>query len=960
VTGPPADDELEPLVERCITAFETEGEAALERICAEHPARAPVLRERIRQLEELGLMRRADASQAESFPERLGDFKLVERIGAGGMGVVYRARQESIGREVALKIVRPEQLYFPQAKARFRREIETIGRLQHPSIVPVYCVGEEAGAPYFAMELLRGASLAQLLRSFAGREPSGLHGRDFARAVATIARDADVTPEAAEANWLFAGSWSESCARVVRQVADALAHAHGRGVLHRDVKPSNVVVTPRGRVVLLDFGLATSRADGEITRTGALLGSIPYFSPEQTRGDGKGLDGRTDVYSLGVTLYELLTLRLPYEQHETSALLAAIVAGRPRPPRALNRAVGRDFETVCLTAMNADRGGRYASAAEFARDLDNLLARRPIEARRAGALVHVARWMQREPAKAVALLLLLLLLVGGPLAYAAFQHRANVRLETARLRTDEQRSRADRLLQQARATIDRLVEPLRGEETDDIAEIARLKKEILLQAGATYASFSPAELADPAFQRDLGQLARQLGDIWRALNDRTEAKRSYQEAVDRLEPLALTNPQEVEPIEELAAARTSLAHLLADGGSFDDAIELLRAAIADLERLSPPDAAPARRTLIWCDAQGSAGLLLTAKGDQRDGEEMSRRAIDALRRLDRREGGAGRARAKLGEACTSLGLSLQWVSGRKADAEALLREAVDLFDDEARRDPDDRLSQKHAAEARISLARLQLSTRRGAEALETARSAVQILEPCVKRFPAVKLYRRNLAQALEEAADAGLALARSDDARRDADRALLMMRELRDSDPELDSLEFASAQVCLSHVLAAQRDPEAARRLAASSIDWIEANGGKLAPNVRAQALRTWRWDLLRYEAELGAGDRLRDGLREQLDRAAAPADWLRAARLLARGAVVVRHDEALTDGEQDERAGALEDALIAALQAAKQKGASIAELGDDPSILALASRPDARAALARAGLVLPDRGGSN
>src|SRR5262249_38656391 len=158
-------------------------------------------------------------------------------------------------------------------------------------------------------------------------------------------------------------------------------------------------------------------------------------------------------------------------------------------------------------------------------------------------------------------------------------------------------------------------------------------------------------------------------------------------------------------------------------------IALFRAAIAALEELSPPDAAPTRRALIWCDAQGSAGLLLTAKGSQREGEEMSRRAIEALRRLDAREGGAGRARAKLGEACTTLGVSLQWVSGRKADAEALLREAVDLFDDEAQRDPQDRLSQKHAAEARVALARLLLSTRRAAEALATARRAMEKLEP---------------------------------------------------------------------------------------------------------------------------------------------------------------------------------------------------------------------------------------
>src|SRR6185436_11348975 len=143
---------LVPLVEQCLAALEDEGDAALERVYAQHPAEAATLRDRIRQLRELGLVRLPGTPASDAFPERLGEFRLLQRIGIGGMGVVYRARQESLGRDVALKVVRPEQLYFPQAKERFRREIETIGRLQHPSIVPVYCVGEEAGAPYFAME----------------------------------------------------------------------------------------------------------------------------------------------------------------------------------------------------------------------------------------------------------------------------------------------------------------------------------------------------------------------------------------------------------------------------------------------------------------------------------------------------------------------------------------------------------------------------------------------------------------------------------------------------------------------------------------------------------------------------------------------------------------------------------------------------------------------------------------
>jgi hypothetical protein len=317
-------------------------------------------------------------------------------------------------------------------------------------------------------------------------------------------------------------------------------------------------------------------------------------------------------------------------------------------------------------------------------------------------------------------------------------------------------------------------------------------------------------------------------------------------------------------------------------------------------------------------------------------------------------------KAQLGEACTSLGASLLWITGRKADAEALLREAVDLFDDLAARDPLGRLGAKHAAEARTFLARALLFSGRAADALVCARRSEQELAPLVQRFPEVKLFRRNLAEAQEETASASLALGALDDARRDAESALALMLELRDSDPEQDALGYASTQILLSHVLAAQREFEPARRLAASAVDWIEATGGELDAKLHANSVRTWRWDLLRCDAELGAGDRLVAGLRGQLRDAALPADWLEAARLLARGAVVVRHDEARSDGEQDEQAGALEDALLATLRTAREKGCDLAGLSADPALVELARRAELRAALTAAGLAVKDPGASN
>src|SRR5690606_32092732 len=214
------------------------------------------------------------------FPERLGDFRLLERLGGGGMGVVYRAEQVSLRREVALKLVRPDQLYFPGTRERFRREVAIVAGLSHPGIVPVYAFGEEDGLPFFAMEYVRGATLAETLDALRGGTFGPAGGEAIAAAIA--ARSASADDGAASA--MFEGAWEQICTRIAREIAEALEHAHRRGVVHRDVKPSNVMVTSSGRVMLLDFGLSSTSGSERITRSGSVLGSLAYMAPEQLRG----------------------------------------------------------------------------------------------------------------------------------------------------------------------------------------------------------------------------------------------------------------------------------------------------------------------------------------------------------------------------------------------------------------------------------------------------------------------------------------------------------------------------------------------------------------------------------------------------------------------------------------------------------------------------------------------------
>ncbi len=402
--GSDRSQELEQLVFEAIERRAQGGAEALERWLSEHGGRAGEVRAELERLARIGLLPGSPAV-ASCFPERLGDFRLIERLGAGGMGVVYAAEQVSLGRPVA--------------------------RLQHPGIVPVYTVGEEQGLPYFAMERLDGCTLADVLRALAGRDPASLAGADLARAV---------QPDAPGRGAMFEGAWIDACLRLARDLAEALEHAHSRGVVHRDVKPSNVALTRSGRAMLLDFGLALSGGeDQRLTRSGFLAGSLAYMSPEQLEGRSD-LDGRTDVWSLGVTLYELLTLSQPFEGGTQETTRERILRGEFPRPRAHNARLAADVETVVLAAMERDRARRYATAGDLARDLGNLLARRPIEARRLGLSLRILRWGQRHPRATAAWL------AAVPLALAALGAIAWIQSERSRteggLRQEAQKSAA--------------------------------------------------------------------------------------------------------------------------------------------------------------------------------------------------------------------------------------------------------------------------------------------------------------------------------------------------------------------------------------------------------------------------------------------------------------------------------------------------------------------------------------
>jgi serine/threonine protein kinase len=473
--------------------------------------------------------------------ENIPDFELLGLLGHGGMGVVYKARQISLPRVVALKMIRTGDRASPDLLARFQAEAEALARLQHPNIVQVYKVGAHDGCPYLAMEVLDGGGLD---RQLAGRPQP---------------------PRAA--------------AELVETLARAMHCAHARGIVHRDLKPANILLQRRTTTdntdstdekkceaslsvlsvlsvvdfipKIADFGLAKRLEAGRAqTLTGAVLGTPSYMAPEQAAGAAHAAGPPADVYALGALLYECLTGRPPFRGPSPLETLRQVQTEEPVPPSRLQPGVPRDLETVCLKCLQKEPGKRYASALALADDLRRFLGNEPVRARPVSRPERAVKWARRRPAAAALVGLSTLLVVGG--GAEACWHVARVRAE---------RDAAERNFRRAFRAVDEMLAQVAEEPPAGEPRTAEGRRELLERALRFYQECLREGGDDPAVRKEAALASGRMGDFLRLLGRYDEAAEAYRQGIRRLDALVAEFPDDPACREALANCHNFLGEL---------------------------------------------------------------------------------------------------------------------------------------------------------------------------------------------------------------------------------------------------------------------------------------------------------------------------------------------------------------------------------------------------------------
>jgi len=666
--------------------------------------------------------------QPENHPGLFGDYELLEEIARGGMGVVYRARQRSLNRLVALKMIGTGRSASALELRRFRIEAEAAAQLEHPAIVPIYEVGEHDGFAYFSMQFIEGGSLEDCLARF----------RKDVR----------------------------SAARLIVTVARAVHHAHRHGILHRDLKPANILLDSTGQPHITDFGLAKRITPDEpmqslfagepparrtstqaMTQLGVIVGTPNFMPPEQADPRRGPVTIAADVYGLGAVFYTLLTGRPPFTGESTIGVLMQVVAEPPPAPRRSNPKVDHDLEFICLKCLEKTPERRYASAEDVARELERWLAGEPIKARPVSALGRTWKWARRRPTAAalvvVSAVAALALTIGG----LWYGDRLRGALQEAR----QGRDAAQRNYLLAARAVEDMVRRMEDETLPALPAVERVRRAVLLDALEFNKQFLAERDEDPKVCFEAGKAYRRVGGIHRLLGQLDQALSACDSARALQQAACQQLAHDPEPRRELAVVEQQRGSLLDTVGQLEEAEQAFLAAQRLREELlqSHPDDAESQRQLARI--QADLGSLLGELGRTDEAERSLHRAVEISARLAKEHPDTARHLFEQARSLGSLGRVVA-DSGRPRLAEPSFRKAVELCAHLAGQHPTEPQYRKGLARARVNLGALLAwsvrAPRRLAEAEEELSEARDLCRKLVEDFPDVPEYRQELASSL--------------------------------------------------------------------------------------------------------------------------------------------------------------------------------------------------------------------
>ena len=559
--------------------------------------------------------------------KRLGDFRLLREVGRGGMGVVYEAEQISLGRRVALKVLPFAAVLDSRQIARFKHEAQAAGQLNHPNIVSVFAVGVERGVHYYAMQFIDGQPLDRVVAEMRERylPASADRTKPYGPSVDAISTQrSSLTSRPAGSSEYIRG-----VVHLAVDAARALHAAHESGIVHRDIKPSNLLLDGNGKVWVTDFGLARRNTDAALTRTGDLVGTLRYMSPEQAAGQMALVDHRTDIYSLGATLYELLTLEPAIPGDAGQALLRQIERHDPRPPKLLQPKVPLDLQTVIMKGMAKRRDDRYATADDFADDLQRVLDGKPIVAHPPTLLDRAIRWAQRHRelvaiAGAVCLLAILGLGTSGFLIFREQQKNAQKTAQNLTLEKNNFREAQD------------TVESLSLQLSKRLAKLpgAAATRQDLLRNTLTYLrDFAKQAKDQPELRADVALTYGKIGNLSNEIGSNEKAIDAYTEAIGIYRALADEDFSNTECRQRMGICLNQLGLALAQTGKTDEARQAYQNAIRLQEESSGraenkaqvlEDASVTRNNLatLFRDTGDSEGAMAAFKQAFKSQEEL--------------------------------------------------------------------------------------------------------------------------------------------------------------------------------------------------------------------------------------------------------------------------------------------------------------------------------------------------